>query len=438
MPKTTTGSNIEGVKLSYMNYALSSINGISTFTITGFNTSSSKNDNANQRIANNLSSFLDEDINISANKNINAYTALNALYSYSSTLQTAITSNIDSEITNFINSKNNIDNLTLLDITKDLKVQLPASISLINDKNAQIPNVVLEYNGITLKSKNGLNSFVVNGFNNTKSQIQNDINSRSFDVAFELSEVLNNIIDISNYSVSSYTAAIALSNHALELKQAITNSIGLQIANDMGLFVFNDLSFSISEIINNITVSLPNAISTYSDIKGEIQGVSLSYLSNIITGIVNSATDSDTFIIDGFNNTTLNEINTTDNRIQKVVNELDSILTKTINVAAYNNMNLYIASNALNNKPLLLKQAIISEIENIIQNNINQFIFDGIAYSTYEIGSNINITLPSSIPNNTISQISGVKLSYYNYALTSSVNSKISDIFTITGFINAK
>ena len=126
------------------------------------------------------------------------------------------------------------------------------------------------------------------------------------------------------------------------------------------------------------------------------------------------------------------------NRAQQVAKKLDSLLPQDINVSSYNNMNLYIASNALNNKPLLLKQAIISEIENIIQNNISQFIFEAVAYSTYEIGSNINITLPSSIPNNTISQISGIKISYYSYALTSSVNSKISDIFTITGFINAK
>ena len=438
LPKTATGSDIQDVKLSYMGFTLSTVNDSSNFTVTGFYTSSSTYNPSNEQIANNLSAFLQDDINISSNTTINSYTALSALYSYSSSLQTAVINSIESEITNFINSKNNINKLTLSDITKQLKVVLPSSISLIDDENAQIPNIILEYDGILLKSNNDSNSFVVNGFNNSKTNIQNDITSRSFNVAFELGEVLGDVISISNTNISSYTAAIVLNNHDAELKEAITNSIGMLIQKDMGLFVLKDLSYNVSEIINNITVSTPDAISISSDIKGEIQAVSLSYLGNIITGIMNWANESDTFIINGFSKTTLNEINTNYNRAQQVAKKLNSLLPQDINVSSYNNMNLYIASNALNNKPLLLKQAIISEIENIIQNNINQFIFEAVAYSTYEIGNNINITLPSSIPNNTISQISGIKISYYSYALTSSVNSKISDIFTITGFINAK
>ncbi|MBO7044624.1 hypothetical protein J6W34_09140 [bacterium] len=103
-----------------------------TYTITGFYDSPGKNDKnilTNQAIANGLSSFLQDDINISTNNEINSYTALDALYSEPVELKAAIMSAIKPEITTFISSKNNAGNFILTNILKELSIELPQAIS---------------------------------------------------------------------------------------------------------------------------------------------------------------------------------------------------------------------------------------------------------------------------------------------------------------------
>ncbi|MBQ5492698.1 MAG: hypothetical protein IIT78_02325 [Mycoplasmataceae bacterium] len=439
-PKSISNSNALQVKLSYMNIPITVKT--PTYTITGFYNSPGnnvKNILANQAISNGLSSFLQDDINISTNNEINSYTALDALYSEPAELKAAIMSAIKPEITTFISSKSNPGNFILTNVLKELSIELPQSISLTNDTNAQIPNVAISYAGILLKTKTGSNTFIVSGFNKNTSLLQNDIDARATSVWNTLNSVLYDTINISNESdISSLTAASALSNDANNLKRAILASIDSEITNDIGLFIVNDLSYTATEITNNITVNLPTAISVQADLHAEIEGVSLLYMNQSLTGFLNPATDSNYFIIDGFQNTTLNEINTNYKRSQQIVTELDLLLPQIINVSAYNNMNLYIASNALINQAPALKQAIISTIENLIQNKIKLFIFDGIAYSSYEIGNNITINLPTSLQNKTISQIPGVSLSYANYILSPNTNSKLQTTFIISGFINTK
>ncbi|MBQ5492514.1 MAG: hypothetical protein IIT78_01370, partial [Mycoplasmataceae bacterium] len=437
-----------------------------SYTVVGFSieNNSTPNNTINKNIVNKLNSLLNEYINVANYENMSSYSAADALNEHLNTLKEAITSAIETEINNNFNSTFNIDNITYNadEIIKNLTITLPNAITLQDNENAQIPGVTLSYNGISLESKNGTNAFIVDGFSY-------QINNNNDQIAKVLNSLLNQVINISNYNnISSYTAAIVLSEHNDDLMSAIKNEIANEINNNISKFNFTTTSYSSNEIINEIHIELPIGISQQEDINAQIQNVTLSYNGILLKPVASTSMNStstnsneNNFIIDGFKTISISEIGTipitvnetttsssTSNdsgqittRNQEVANELDTVLNKVINVSNYNNMNSYTAADALTSHNSSLISAIKDEIATEIS-NINNFIFGGILYSASEIVSGIQIDLPTNVSLNSdeSGQILGVSLSYNGIKLmsnSSSTNSTIINDFIVEGFIPA-
>ncbi|MBO7044537.1 hypothetical protein J6W34_08670 [bacterium] len=435
-----------------------------SYTVVGFSiaSNSTQNNTINKNIVNKLNSLLNEYINVANYENMSSYSAADALNEHANTLKEAITSAIEAEINNNFNSTFNIDNITYNanEIIKDLAITLPNAITLQDDENAQIPNIKISYKGISLESKNGTNTFIIDGFNY-------QINNKNDEIAKILNSLLNQVINISNYNnINSYTAAIVLSEHNDDLISAIKNEIANEINNNISKFNFTTTSYSSNEIINEIHIELPIGISQQEDTNAQIQNVTLSYNGILLKPVGSTSTNStsinsnlNNFIIDGFKTISISEIGTipitvnetttsssTSNnsgqittRNQEVANELDTLLNQVINVSNYNNMNSYTAADALTKHNANLITAIKDEIATEIS-NINNFIFGGILYSASEIVSGIQIDLPTnvSLSSDESGQITGVSLSYNDIKLmsnSSSTSSTIINDFIVEGFM---
>ena len=435
-----------------------------SYTVVGFSiaNNSTQNNTINKNVVNKLNSLLNEYINVANYENMSFYSAADALNEHVNTLKEAITSAIEAEINNNFNSTFNIDNITYNadEIIKDLAITLPNAITLQDDENAQIPNIKISYKGISLESKNGTNTFIIDGFSD-------EINNKNDEIAKILNSLLNQVINISNYNnISSYTAAIVLSEHNDDLISAIKNEIANEINNNISKFNFAGTSYTANEIINEIHIELPIGISQQEDIKAQIQNVTLSYNGILLKPTASTSTNStsinsnqNNFIIDGFKTISISEIGTIPitvnettssssssnnsgqitTRNQEVANELDTLLNKVINVSNYNDMSSYTAADALTKHNANLITAIKDEIATEIS-NINNFIFGGILYSASEIVSGIQIDLPTnvSLTSDESGQITGVSLSYNGIKLMSnsfSTNSTIINDFIVEGFI---
>ncbi|MBO6022264.1 hypothetical protein J6W34_00690 [bacterium] len=76
--------------------------------------------------------------------------------------------------------------------------------------------------------------------------------------------------------MNSITAQDALNNQTSDnLKQAITTAIQNEIGSDQ--LTFDGLTYTASEIANNITITLPSTISPTDNQNAQIPGVTLSY-----------------------------------------------------------------------------------------------------------------------------------------------------------------
>ncbi|MBR4486191.1 hypothetical protein IKS57_02330, partial [bacterium] len=99
-------------------------------------------------------SILGNIIDIANDDSMSSFTAVDALYEQSSdNLINAIQSAIANEITTSPLGNSFIFNgiiYTASEIASNITVLLPSSVSLLDDENAQIPNVALAYNGIYL------------------------------------------------------------------------------------------------------------------------------------------------------------------------------------------------------------------------------------------------------------------------------------------------
>ncbi|MBO7044576.1 hypothetical protein J6W34_08885 [bacterium] len=162
------------------------------------------------------------------------------------------------------------------DILKNISINLPTSISSLNNQNGQIPNVTLSYNSIQLINTSGTSNFIVDGFSPV-SALQTGTNyNRYKTIASTLDSLLNQIIDVSSYdSMSSYTAIDALNNENNSLQDAIRSVIKAEIIASKDQFIVSDIAYSISEIVNAITIKLPSNISLTNNVNAQIPGVTL-------------------------------------------------------------------------------------------------------------------------------------------------------------------
>ncbi|MBO6095504.1 hypothetical protein J6P11_05940 [bacterium] len=197
--------------------------------------------------------------------------------SSSITLQQAIIDFLQNEINNS-NIKFVFNNVSysVSDILKNISINLPTSISSLNNQNGQIPNVTLSYNSIQLINTSGTSNFIVDGFSPV-SALQTGTNyNRYKTIAKTLDSLLNQIIDVSSYdSMSSYTAIDALNNESNSLQDAIRSVIKAEIIASKDQFIVSDIAYSISEIVNAITIKLPSNISLTNNVNAQIPGVTL-------------------------------------------------------------------------------------------------------------------------------------------------------------------
>ncbi|MBO6041832.1 hypothetical protein J6P52_01455 [bacterium] len=301
---------ISGVIMSYYGVQINTSSNPS-FTIFGFSTttkqnilnsivSTSNNENLSRSdlILTKLAGLLKQTIAINNYSNVTAVDVLND----SSSLTISILNAIESEIssTSFIIGD---INYTTNEILNDLTITLPKSISLSDALNGEISDVQISFNtNVISLSNNETNSFVISGFEaasatNIGNSIVLNSNGTTSSINQEIANILDNLLN-QNINVSTYdsfntiTAADALDNSA-KLNSAIINAIEAEISSPI---IVAKVSYTASEIANNITVTLPSTISLIDYENSQIPNVSLNYAGILLSNSANKST----FTITGF------------------------------------------------------------------------------------------------------------------------------------------
>ncbi|MBQ5492693.1 MAG: hypothetical protein IIT78_02300, partial [Mycoplasmataceae bacterium] len=425
-----------------------SFNGIKnnnvSFIIEGFNKVTANqtgiNSNRNVDVANELDSLLNSGINVTNFNILNSQDNGIGLNNYSNSLKSEIIDAIEVEIANYMGFFNfNGIQYSIPEIANGIKIVLPNSISNLVGSNIQIPDVILSYNGINLVSNAGSNTFEIIGYSTltTKNNLDypTQTNSTNQQVANEISSILSDRINVSNYeNMNSYTAAIALSQYESNLKSAIIDAI----VNSIFPFDFKNISCSANTIRNELSVTLPNYISVQNNVLAQIPAVELSFNGVLISSFI-SYKYSNSFIIDGFKATTIAQTNANDNRNQEVANFLDSwVLGNSLYIGNYN-IGYYTAQETLNNYHTNLEEAIAFSVVDTAVENSNfesyPFCFQGIYYDLSQIVSYIKVILPQTITplDNQNAEIPNVMLQYNGITLKPS--NSTSDTFVVYGFI---
>ncbi|MBO6095506.1 hypothetical protein J6P11_05950 [bacterium] len=224
---------------------------------------------------------------------------------------------------------------TASEIIDTIMINLPSSITLSDNENAQIPNVTLFYNSIQLQNTSSQSSypntlFIVTGFTDATSISTGTNYNRNQSIIKELDSLLNNTIDVYSYeSMNTLTAIDALSSsNQSNLITAIKDALTFELSNDTNKFIFDDIAYSISQIISAISVKLPSSISLQNNLNGQIIPVSLLYNSSELSNTSNTTS----FSVIGFADSTISQIENS-NRNNAVAKLLDSLLSKNINVS---------------------------------------------------------------------------------------------------------
>ncbi|MBO6072633.1 hypothetical protein J6P59_03215 [bacterium] len=251
--------------------------------------------------------------------------------SSTTTLIQAIQDEIASEISqNYINgfTINNIV-FTASEIANNIDVLLPTSISPTNDKNAQIPNVSLSYDSITLQNTNKTTTFTITGFKDQTTQFTNQ------QIANSLDHLLNQDINISKYFANdtaantiqtAYENTTLSSYQGISIQQAILDAISSTYTNKL---IIQDVNYPISNVISNLSANVPTYISLDSNDGGEIPDVTLSY-SGIDLTASNGATSFD---VTGFKQISANQTGINAQRNMQIGIDLNSLLNQKINVS---------------------------------------------------------------------------------------------------------
>ncbi|MBO6072474.1 hypothetical protein J6P59_02280 [bacterium] len=328
-------AQIPGVILQYNNIALTASNRDKTFTIEGFSVTNAIttgiNHNRNQSIINELDSLLNQTINVSSYETMNTITAAIALYSYKTNLKTAINDALENEISSKMSDFifNNIA-YTAKDIINELTYNLPNSVTLSENNNAQINNVTLNYNKFELTNISKTDFFIIQGFmkpNSSKSSSLNNNENRNQSVIKELNSLLKQNINVSSYnSMDKITAQDALSNLST-LDSAIKSVIQNEINSSIGKFTFYGLTYTATEILSNINIDIPTTLTTIDIENAAISNVNLSYANTLLMNTSNTSN----FIVNGFKATVnFSQIESANQQIAKMIEKnVDNIIYNT-------------------------------------------------------------------------------------------------------------
>ncbi|MBO6094960.1 hypothetical protein J6P11_02955 [bacterium] len=408
--------SISGVKIEYVTSKQTidiATNNNSSYTVQGFLVP--RISSTNQTIANILSLHIKNPIQI--NDSLNASQALQT---------NNIVNTIDeikASIRNDLNNKditiNNNIVVPINEVLSNINVTLPTTITSSELDSGIINNVVLKYenkNNITnIIASNGSKTFTVIGFNipnNNETQLQNTA------IVNELDKLIKNPITLANGF--GLTAAQSISSDAN--KQILFNAIKEVIKNELGTnFTINSISYETSQILQNITINVPNSVTTSQNNNQTIPNVTLFYknieLKNS-NGINYTVTNLAKVTNENTSQATQNE---------KIAQQLSQIIKNPIQLLkgyAYSAQQSLSSSNYI----LLFKQAIIAAIESYI--TVNNIVVDGISYSKNTILNNIDVlTLLQGITysQNEQVEVNNIVALYYGQPLgNSSIDSSIS------------
>ncbi|MBO6073180.1 hypothetical protein J6P59_06270 [bacterium] len=364
------------ITLSYNSIELKNTSGSTSFIVDGFSTNMS---GSNQAVVDELNSLLQQDINVgmiysndASSSLFSDLTAAQAVLTDSSTttstnaillapdigyigcsLKQAILSQIINEINNKFPTGFTINGVTYTasEIINSISIEnLHSNVSVSENVNAKITGITLFYNSLQLSNTNQTNTFAITGFK-AVSATQTGINdNRNQKIANSLNSLLEQDINIamlnsSNASSSLFsdlTASQALqtlvtqsssaanlitgssSEQTYDLKQAILYVLQNEILSKYpNGFNVEGVSYTLSEVINNISLKLPSTITPTQNANAQIP-ITLSYNSIELK----NTSGSTTFIVDGFS-TNMSSSN------QAVADELKSLLQQDINVSQY-------------------------------------------------------------------------------------------------------
>ncbi|MBO6022260.1 hypothetical protein J6P68_05595 [bacterium] len=224
---------MSNVTIQYENIPLSNDDSTNTsptsFIVEGFKEVS--NTSTTEQIISTLNTILNQVINVTGYSDVTAADALTNPTSLESSIRTAL----NTEITNSKETFNFNDQFTSIqDIVNALVINLPSSITLTNDKQAQIPDVIITYNGIQLSNEQDTTSFIVEGFEQTTIDSIGSTGSptsRNQQIASLLDSLLNPIIQIEAYSKIIASDSISNTNNQSLLTSSIETSLANEISN---------------------------------------------------------------------------------------------------------------------------------------------------------------------------------------------------------------
>ncbi|MBQ5543595.1 MAG: hypothetical protein IIT97_01485, partial [Mycoplasmataceae bacterium] len=336
---------------------------------------------------------------------------------------------------------------TASEIISNINVNLPTSAALTGDENGEITGVTITYKQLPLKNTSNTTSFNVTGFLSANNVGINTLSNQQ--VADKLSSLLSQTIDVSKWfsnitsanAIQLYDAVGSLPGVGTTVQQAIKNVISQECNNKL---IFNGINYPVSDVINNIDITLPQSVTIPENVAGHITGIELSYNGETI----DASNNASTFIADGFLQTTVAQSEANDNRNNLVTQDkLDSLLNQDIDVAQwfYNTP----AENLLSISPSAILSGSSVSLQTAVQDEIlkelnylypNGFSILCLTYTDAEVASSITITLPTniSLQDAEAGQISSVALFYnsieiYNSAFNSPT-SPSTDSYNLTGF----
>ncbi|MBO6042516.1 hypothetical protein J6P52_05220 [bacterium] len=224
---------MSNVTIQYENIPLSNDDSTNTsptsFIVEGFKEVS--NISTTEQIISTLNTILNQVINVTGYSDVTAADAL----TNPTSLESSIRTTLNTEITNSKETFNFNDQFTSIqDIVNALVINLPSSITLTNDKQAQIPDVIITYNGIQLSNEQDTTSFIVEGFEQTTIDSIGSTGSptsRNQQIASLLDSLLNPIIQIEAYSKIIASDSISNTNNQSLLTSSIETSLANEISN---------------------------------------------------------------------------------------------------------------------------------------------------------------------------------------------------------------
>ncbi|MBR4485966.1 hypothetical protein IKS57_01135 [bacterium] len=166
-----------------------------------------------------------------------------------------------------------------------------------------------------------------NNPNSTPSPKTSNQQTNNEKVVSLLDSLLSNIIDVAKYNAMSSNTVQEAFNVKATLNEAIKSAIENEIQNDASKFLVINSSYSINNIVDNIEINLPSAISATDIEYAQISNVNLSYEGISLTNTSNS-TD---FTVEGFKST----ISSSD--IQSINQQIAQMIETNVNkVIKYN------------------------------------------------------------------------------------------------------